>query len=267
VGLAQQRARCDTAELRRSGRALAWKEAIYMARHAHGLLKWLALAALVSACQGSGGGKAGASASARGSAGAPSGTAAGGATAAAAGGLGVLGGADWKAVFVGAPPTKLTESLGGGQGTGMADDYTVKSSHAAPPWKFNAAGGGGVYWSPSKKAVAVSNINLKRDADPAAVDTWIKSALVTDVKHVGAPELVEVGPDKAVAKAGAGTCKLKGGEAADFYWWDVYSEGDFAHQLMMVVVAKDAPDDEKTVALSILRQVSYTPKAKPHYKK
>jgi hypothetical protein len=72
---------------------------------------------------------------------------------------------------------------------------------------------------------------------------------------------------KAVAKAGAGTCKLKTGEPADFYWWDVYSAGDFSHQLMMVVVAKDAPDDEKKVALSILRQVAYTPKAKPHYKK
>ena len=44
-------------------------------------------------------------------------------------------------------------------------------------------------------------------------------------------------------------------------------EGDFSHQLMMVVVAKGAPDEDKKVALSILRQVSYTPKAKPHYKK
>jgi hypothetical protein len=233
-----------------------------MGRHAH-VLPWLALVLLVAACQGSGGGKASPSSSARAAAGGPSGAA----TGTAAGDGAVLGGADWKAVFAGAPPVKLSESLGGGQGTGMADDYTVKSSHAAPPWKFNAAGGGGIYWSPSKKAAAVSNINLKRDADPAAVDTWIKSALVTDVKHIGAPELIEVGPDKAVAKAGAGTCKLKGGEAADFYWWDVYSEGDFAHQLMMVVVAKDAPDDEKKVALSILRQVSYTPKAKLHYKK
>jgi len=181
--------------------------------------------------------------------------------------LGVLGGADWKAVFVGAPPMKLPESSGGGQGTGMADDYTVKSSHADPPWKYNNAGGGGVYWAPSKKAVAVTNINLKRDADQKAVDTWIKSALVTAVKHTGEPELLEVGPDKAVAKTGAGTCKMKGGEDADFYWWDVYSEGDFSHQLMMVIVAKDAPDEDKKVALSILRQVSYTAKLKPHYKK
>lgn len=185
----------------------------------------------------------------------------------AAGGLEVLGGSDWHAVFVGEPPVKVGESMGGGQGSGVADDYTTKTPHADPPWKYNAAGGGGVYWAPSKKAVAVSNINLKRDADEKAVDTWIKSALVTDVKHTTKPEIVEVGPTKAVAKAGAGTCKLKGGEEASFYWWDVYSEGDFAHDLMIVIVAKDAPEEDKKVALSILRQVSYTAKAKPHYKK
>jgi hypothetical protein len=181
--------------------------------------------------------------------------------------LAVLGGADWKAVFTGAPPMELKGSLGGGQGSGVADDYTVKTSHADPPWKYNAAGGGGVYWSPTKKAVAVNDINLKLDATPKTVDLWIKSALVSDVKHVGEPEIIEVGPEKAVVKAGAGTCKLKTGEEADFYWWDIYSTGDFSHQLMMVVVAKDAPEEEKKVALSILRQVAFTPKAKPHYKK
>lgn len=185
----------------------------------------------------------------------------------AAGGLEVLGGSDWHAVFVGDPPVKVGESMGGGQGSGVTDDYTTKTPHADPPWKFNAAGGGGVYWAPSKKAVAVSNVNLKRDADEKAVDTWIKSALVTEVKHTTKPEIVEIGPTKAVAKAGAGTCKLKGGEEASFYWWDIYSEGDFSHNLMIVIVAKDAPEEDKKVALSILRQVSFTPKAKPHYKK
>lgn len=183
------------------------------------------------------------------------------------GGLEVLGGSDWHAVFVGEPPVKVGESMGGGQGSGVTDDYTTKTPHADPPWKYNAAGGGGVYWAPSKKAVAVSNINLKRDADEKAVDTWIKSALVTEVKHTTKPEIVEIGPTKAVAKAGAGSCKLKGGEEASFYWWDIYSEGDFSHDLMIVIVAKDAPEEDKKVALSILRQVSYTPKAKPHYKK
>lgn len=181
--------------------------------------------------------------------------------------LSVLGGSDFKAVFAGEPPMKLKESSGGGQGTGMADDYTRKTTHPADLWKYNAAGGGGIFWAPSKKAVAVSNINLKRDADQKAIDTWIKSALVTDVKHTAGPEVLEVGPEKALAGAGAGTCKMKGGEEASFYWWDLYSAGDFAHELMIVVVAKDAPEDEKKVALSILRQVAYTPKAKPHFKK
>ncbi len=149
----------------------------------------------------------------------------------------------------------------------MADDYTHKTTHADPPWKYNAAGGGGVYWSPTKKAVAVNNINLKMDATTKAVDTWIKSALVSDVKHLGEGEIIEVGPNKIPLKAGAGTAKMKGGEAADFYWWDLYSTGDFSHVLQIVVVAKDAPEEEKKVALSIVRQVSYTPKAKPHYKK
>lgn len=181
--------------------------------------------------------------------------------------LAVLGGADWKAVFAGAPPQTLQTSSGGGQGTGMADDYTTKTPHPDPPWKYGAAGGGGVFKAPSKKAFAVSNINLKLDASPKAVDTWIKSALVKDVKHTGEPAILEIGPDKTVAKTGAGTCKLQGGEDADFYWWDIYSSGDFAHNLMIVIVAKDAPEEDKKVALSILRQVSFTPKAKPHYKK
>ena len=157
--------------------------------------------------------------------------------------------------------------MGGGQGSGVADDYTTKTPHPDPPWNYGAAGGGGVFKAPSKKAFAVSNINLKLDATPKAVDTWIKSALVKDVKHIGEPTILEIGPDKAVAKTGAGSCKLQGGEDADFYWWDIYSSGDFAHKLMIVIVAKDAPEDDKKVALSILRQVSFTPKAKPHYKK
>jgi hypothetical protein len=76
-----------------------------------------------------------------------------------------------------------------------------------------------------------------------------------------------VGPSKALANTGAGTCKLKSGEEANFYWWDVYSPGDFAHELRIVVVAKDAPEEDKKVALSMLRQVAYTDKAKPHFKK
>jgi hypothetical protein len=227
----------------------------------------LSLAVLSPACSKSKGDGPGASSSA--ASGAGSGAAAGksGTSSADSSDLSVLGGSNWTAVFAGAAPMKLNESMGGGQGSGMADDYTVRSTHASPPWKYNAAGGGGVYWAPSKKAVAVTNINLKRDADQKTVDLWIKSGLVTDVKHVGEPELVEVGADKIVLKAGAGTCKLKEGDPADFYWWDVYSEGDFSHELMMVVVAKGAPEEDKKVALSILRQVSYTPKAKPHYKK
>jgi hypothetical protein len=213
--------------------------------------------------QGSGSAKAAAPAGS----GASSAAASGSAAAAPASDLAVLGGPDWKAVFVGAPPMTLQSSSGGGQGTGMADDYTTKTAYADPPWKYGAAGGGGVFRAPSKKAFAVSNINLKLDATPKAVDTWIKSALVKDVKHVGEPVVLEIGPDKAVGKTGAGTCKLQGGEDADFYWWDIYSTGDFAHRLMIVIVAKDAPEEDKKVALSILRQVSYTPKAKPHYKK
>jgi hypothetical protein len=181
--------------------------------------------------------------------------------------LSVLGGKDFKAVFAGEAPMKLKGSMGGGAGTGMADDYTRETSHPADLWKFNAAGGGGVFWGPSGKAVAINNINIKRDADQKAVDTWIKSALVTDVKHTNGPEVNEVGPTKALANTGAGTCKLKTGEQADFYWWDVYSPGDFAHELMIVIIAKDAPAEDKKVALSILRQVAYTAKAKPHFKK
>jgi hypothetical protein len=238
-----------------------------MSVNVHRVVGCLGLALLLAACGKSGDSADGASASATSSAPAASAVPSGSAAVAASSDLSVLGGADWKAVFVGEPPMKLNESVGGGQGTGVADDYTVKSTHADPPWKYNAAGAGGVYWAPSKKAVAVSNINLKLDATTKTVDLWIKSALVTEVKHLGEPEIIEVGPTKAVVKAGAGTCKLKTSEPADFYWWDIYSTGDFSHQLMMVVVAKDAPDEDKKVALSIIRQVSYTPKAKPHYKK
>ncbi len=223
-----------------------------------------------------GGPSASAAAKSTGSAAAPAKSTAAGASAAASSSasapaagadLSVLGGSDVAAVFAGEPPMKLGESSGGGAGTGMADDFTRKTTHPADLWKFNAAGGGGVFWAPSKKAVGVSNINLKRDADQKAIDTWIKSALVSDVKHTSGPEVREVGPTKALANTGAGTCKLKGGEEASFYWWDLYSPGDFAHDLMIVIVAKDAPDDDKKVALSILRQVAYTPKAKPYFKK
>lgn len=181
--------------------------------------------------------------------------------------LGVLAGGDLKVVLTGEPPMALRESMGGGRGSGVVDDYTRKTSHPADLWKYNAAGGGGVFWAPSKKAVAVSNINLKLNADQKSVDLWIKSALVTEVKHTAGPEVNEVGPTKALANTGAGTCKLKTGEDADFYWWDLYSPGDFAHELLIVIVAKDAPDEDKKVALSMLRQVAYTEKAKPHFKK
>lgn len=198
----------------------------------------------------------------------PSASATSSASAAPAAGadLSVLGGPDFHAVFTGPAPVKLKESLGGGQGSGTADDYTRRTGYPET-WKYNAAGGGGVYWAPSGKAVAVGNYNLKRDADAKAIDLWIKSALVTDVKQTAGPEVVEVGEKKALANTGAGTCKLKTGEPADFYWWDIYSPGDFAHDLMIVVVAKDAPEEDKKVALSILRQVEYTPKAKPYFKK
>ncbi len=200
---------------------------------------------------------------------AASGTAAASASAAApAGGadLAVLGGPDWKQAFVGAPPIELPMSHGGGQGSGVADDYTRQTAHAKD-WKFNAAGGGGVYWGASKKAFMISNINLKQDPTQKTVDLWIKSGLVKDVKHTGGPEVAEIGPNKALGLTGAGTCTLKDGEAADFYWHDLYSPGDFAHELSIVVVAKDAPEDEKKVALTLLRQIKYTDKAKPYYKK
>jgi hypothetical protein len=59
---------------------------------------------------------------------------------------------------------------------------------------------------------------------------------------------------------------MKGGKAADVYRFDSYSIGDFAHELSVVIVAKDAPAEEKQVALSILSGFEYTAKAKPTYK-
>jgi len=198
-------------------------------------------------------------------------------SAASAGGAGAtrpatstLGVADWHLVFMGDPPLTLPASYGGGQASGVADDYTyhlADPAQAPAPWKYGAVGGGGINWSPSRKAVVVTNINLKQDPTIKSVELWIKSALVKDVKHVGGPEILAIGPTKALVLTGAGTCTLKEGGAADFYWHDFYSPGDFAHSLTIVVVGKDAPEPEKEVAVTVLRQGKYTPKAKPHYKK
>lgn len=181
-----------------------------------------------------------------------------------------LGGADWRAVFAGDPPMTLPESYGGGTASGVADDYTYRlasPTEAPTPWKYGAVGGGGINWSPTKKAVVVTNINLKQNPTIKTVELWIKSALVKDVKSVAGPEVLAVGPTAALALAGAGTCTMKEGGAADFYWHDFYSPGDFAHTLTIVVVARDAPEIEKQIAVTVLRQVKYLPKAKPYYKK
>lgn len=192
------------------------------------------------------------------------------AAAASAGAIDVLGGADWKAPFTGAPPEKLEIMFGGGRGDGMTDDYTMHlpdPARAKAPWRYTAAGGGGINWSPSGKAALVTNVNLKMNATQASIDLWSKSALIKDLKHTAGPEVIELGPSKAPVLAGAATCKMKDGAAADLYWFDAYSAGDFAHDLDIVIVAKDAPADEKSVAVSILRSFEYTPKAKPTYKK
>lgn len=179
-------------------------------------------------------------------------------------GTAVLGGPDWKAVFVGAPPMELPPILGGGQG--RDNDHTRETGHAGKIWKYAMLTGGGVYWAPSKKALAIhTNPNL--DTTAKTLDLWMKSGSVKDVKHSAGPEVNEIGPNKVLALTGAGTCALKGGEAADFYWYDLYSPGDDGHSLDVVIVAKDAPEDEKQVALTLLRQVKLTPRAKPYYKK
>ena len=185
------------------------------------------------------------------------------------GGTSVLGGPDWKAVFVGAPSVKLITSLGGGQQTGMTDDQTRRNVSVSQiqGWKGNQAGGGDVSFSPSKKAIAISNYNIKIDPNAKTVDTWIKSALVKDVKHTGGPEVIEVGNTKVAALAGTGTCTLKDGDAADFYWYDTDCIGDGTHEMLIVVVGKTAPEDEKNVALSAIRTVENLERCKPHYKK
>lgn len=237
----------------------------------------LVVVLLLSACGSKGsGGASSSSASAASSAapaksGKPSASAAASSSAApAGGGIETLGGPDWKAVFAGAPPVKLEVIYGGGRGDGMSDDYTIHSpdpARAKSPWKYNAAGGGGVNWSPSGKGVLVTNINLKMSPTQKTIDLWSKSALIKDLKHTSGPEVLELGPGKAPVLAGAGTCTMKGGESADVYWFDGYSTGDFAHDLSIVIIAKDAPAEEKEVALSILRGFEYTAKAKPIYKK
>lgn len=191
------------------------------------------------------------------------------AAAPAAADLAVLGGADWKAVFAGAPPMTIQTSLSGGQASGVADDHTRKNASASgiEGFKGNQAGGGDIAWSPSKKVVVIANYNIKLDPNEKTVDTWIKSALVKDVKHTAAPELVEVGEKKGLARAGAGTATLKEGDAADFYWYDTHCVGDFSHTLTIVLVSKTAPDDEKKAALSVLRTFENLEKCKPHYKK
>jgi hypothetical protein len=78
---------------------------------------------------------------------------------------------------------------------------------------------------------------------------------------------MEIGPTKAPVLAGAGTCNMSTGEPANLYWFDAHSASDFSHDLYIVVVAGDAPEAEKQVALSVLRGVKYTPKAKPTAKK
>lgn len=169
----------------------------------------------------------------------------------------VIGGADWKAVFAGTAPTALGEAW-------LGEVYKV--GDPSKLWKQGAITGGTIYWAPSKKAVAIDNVNSATDADTKSVDTWIKSGLVSDVKHTSGPEVIEVGPHKATAKAGAGTCKMKTGEEADFYWWDLHSVGESTHTLKIVVIAKDAPEEDKKIGLSVLRQIEPTKKAKPHYK-
>jgi hypothetical protein len=236
-----------------------------------GLVLALSLGACGSKTEG---GAASASAAAKAASSAPTASAKPSASASSApasgGGIETIGGADWKAVFAGAPPETLPFILGGGRGDGMTDDYTLHSpdpARAKSPWKYNAAGGGGVNWSPSGKAILVTNINLKTSPTRSTIDLWSKSALIKDLKHTAGPEVVELGPSHAPVLAGAGTCKLKGGEDADVIWFDGYSTGDFAHDLSIVIVAKDAPAEEKQVALSILRGFEYTAKAKPVYKK
>jgi hypothetical protein len=189
--------------------------------------------------------------------------------AAAAPGIETFGGKDWKAVYQGEPLMELTKSRGGGQGTGMADDHTfiVGTARGQEGWKYGAINRGGIHWSASKKIAIVENYNIKMDPQQKTIDTWIKSALVKDVKHTAGPEVIEVGPKKGLALAGAGTCAMKDGSAADFYWRDLYSAGDFSHKLAIFVVSKDAPEEEKKVALSALRDLEFTDKLKPHYKK
>jgi hypothetical protein len=182
----------------------------------------------------------------------------------------VLGGADWRQVFAGEPPLQLPFSWAGGQATGMGDDYTMQiadPSQATPQWKRNEAGGGSVYWSATKKAVVVTNINLKQDPTQKSIDLWSKSALIKDLKQTAGPEYMELGPTKAPVLAGAGTCTLSTGEPASLYWFDGHSVSDFAHNLYIVIVAKDAPEADKQVALSVLRGLKYTPKGKPTAKK
>ena len=67
--------------------------------------------------------------------------------------------------------------------------------------------------------------------------------------------------------AGAGTCTLSTGEPSHLYWFDAHSSNDFAHSLYIVIVADAAPEPDKQIALSVLRGLKYTPKAKPTAKK
>ncbi len=181
-----------------------------------------------------------------------------------------LGGADWKAVFQGDSPLELGKGLGdvssGGAATGMGDDYT---RHIPFPlvWGHNEAGGGTIYRSPTEKTILVTNANIKLDPTNKTIDLWSKSALVKDLKMTNGPEVIELGPTKTLVLAGSGTCLLKSGSPADVYWFDMYSPGDFAHNLQIVFVAKDAPLEEKQIAIGLLRKAKATDKAKPHYKK
>jgi hypothetical protein len=187
-----------------------------------------------------------------------------------AGDTSVLGAAAWKAAFAGAAPVELPYSLAGGQGGGMSDDYTMhipNPNQAKPPWKFGATLAGGNYTSPSGKVVVVGNSNIKMDPTNQTVETWAKAALIKELKLTDGPAVIELGPTKALVLAGRGTCTMKDGDPADVYWWDAYSAGDFSHKLHIVIVSKNASEDEKKVALTMLRGLTYTDKAKPHYKK
>lgn len=140
----------------------------------------------------------------------------------------------WAALFAGAPRAPTAASFTG-------DEYKLQQPGG---WKHRDSGQD-CYWideTADKSATVLTKCNLKRPVDEKAVELWTKTLLPKDLKHDGAPVVIEIGPAKAPVRAGHATCKLKDVDA-DIVWFEIST--DKGRSLLITVLAKTASEQVK----------------------